>query len=99
MDSVECRAESKDKKPSKMHSAKLWIAIWAVAMVTFIVVADRSSYVDIAKWLCGVVLMYFGVNVVQKKIFSDSGAGGVFDTLFPDDGKGEWSADAPKETQ
>lgn len=58
-----------EKKPSKLKSAKLWVTIWAVVMVTFIVVADRSAYENIAQWLCTVPLAYIGANVWQKKIF------------------------------
>lgn len=60
----------------KLHSAKLWITIWAVAMVTFIVIADRSHYDTIAQWLCAVPLAYIGANVVQKKIYNDKADGG-----------------------
>lgn len=59
-------------RASKLHSAKLWITIWAVAMVTFIVIADRQHYDTIAQWLCAVPLAYIGANVMQKKIYSDA---------------------------
>ena len=59
-------------KKSKLKSAKLWVTIWAVAMVSFIVLADRTAFITIAQWLCGVPLAYIGANVAQKKIFADA---------------------------
>ena len=60
-----------EPKRSKLTSAKLWVTIWAVAMVSFIVFADRTAFTTIAQWLCGVPLAYIGANVWQKKIFCD----------------------------
>lgn len=60
----------KENKHPKLSSAKLWVTIWAVAMVTFIVVADRNNFAEIAQWLCAVPLAYIGANVWQKKIFA-----------------------------
>lgn len=60
-----------ETKPNKLKSAKLWVTIWAVAMVTFIVIADRQAYQNIAQWLCTVPLAYIGANVMQKKIYED----------------------------
>lgn len=56
----------------KLKSVKLWVTIWAVGMVTYIVVANRTEFNQIAQWLCAVPLAYIGANVAQKKIFSDS---------------------------
>jgi amino acid permease len=63
--------QDKQKKTSKLKSAKLWVTIWAVIMVTYIVVANRSEFNQIAQWLCAVPLAYIGANVYQKKIFAD----------------------------
>ena len=57
-------------KTSKLKSSKLWITIWAIIMVTFIVIADRNQFTTIAQWLCGVPLAYIGANVWQKQIYS-----------------------------
>lgn len=66
------KTEEKDPpKRSKLTSAKLWVTVWAVAMVTFIVIADRTEYMTIAQWLCAVPLAYIGANVWQKKIYED----------------------------
>lgn len=62
--------EKKEKRPSKLKSAKLWVTIWAVVMVSFIVFANRTDFVIIAQWLCGVPLAYIGANVWQKSIYS-----------------------------
>jgi len=60
-----------NERHSKLKSAKLWVTLWAVAMVSFIVIADRTDFTDIAQWLCGVPLAYIGANVWQKKIYKD----------------------------
>lgn len=57
-------------KTNKLKSSKLWITIWAILMVTFIVIADRNQFTTIAQWLCGVPLAYIGANVWQKQIYS-----------------------------
>ena len=60
-----------DKKHSKLTSVKLWVTLWAIAMVTFIVIANRTDFMSIAQPLCFVPLGYLGVNVWQKKIYED----------------------------
>lgn len=60
----------KTEKRSKLKSAKLWVTIWAIIMVTFIVFANRNQFITIAQWLCGVPLAYIGANVWQKQIYS-----------------------------
>lgn len=60
----------KTEKRSKLKSAKLWVTIWAIIMVTFIVIANRNQFTTIAQWLCGVPLAYIGANVWQKQIYS-----------------------------
>lgn len=61
-----------EKKPNKLKSVKLWVTIWAIAMVSFIVIANRTEFLNIAQPLCFVPLGYLGVNVWQKKIYEDS---------------------------
>lgn len=56
----------------KLKSVKLWVTVWAIGMVTYIVVANRTEFNQIAQWLCAVPLAYIGANVAQKKIFSDN---------------------------
>lgn len=63
--------ENEMHKKNKIKSSKLWVTIWAICMTTFIVVANRTEFLNIAQWLCAVPLAYIGCNVWQKKIFSD----------------------------
>ena len=63
------------KKRSKLKSAKLWVTLWAVAVVSYIVVADRGTFLDVAKYLCAVPVSYIAANVVQKKIYEDKEQG------------------------
>lgn len=67
------KTSEKTEKRSKLKSAKLWVTIWAIIMVTFIVFADRTYFTTIAQWLCGVPLAYIGANVWQKQIYSKEG--------------------------
>ena len=60
-----------EKKHSKLTSAKLWVTIWAIGLVSFIVIANRTEFMSIAQPLCFVPLGYLGVNVWQKKIYED----------------------------
>ena len=60
-----------EPKTSKFKSVKFWVTLWAMAMVSFIVVADRTEFMQIAQPLCFVPLGYLGVNVWQKKIYKD----------------------------
>lgn len=64
--------QKEQPKRSKLTSAKLWVTLWAIAMVSFIVIANRSEFMTIAQWLCAVPLAYIGANVWQKKIYEDS---------------------------
>lgn len=62
--------EKKDEKHNKLTSTKLWVTLWAIALVTFIVVANRTEFMSIAQPLCFIPLGYLGVNVWQKHIYS-----------------------------
>lgn len=62
--------KNKNKKHSKLTSAKLWITLWAIGLVTYIVIANRTEFINIAYPLCFVPLGYLGVNVWQKQIYS-----------------------------
>lgn len=68
----EIQEQKEQPKRSKLTSAKLWVTLWAIAMVSFIVIANRSEFMTIAQWLCAVPLAYIGANVWQKKIYEDS---------------------------
>ena len=62
-----------ETKPNKLKSVKFWVTIWAVGMVSYIVIGNRTEFTLIAQWLCAVPLAYLGVNVWQKQIFSKEG--------------------------
>jgi hypothetical protein len=64
--------KTEEKKHNKLTSVKLWVTLWAIAMVSFIVIANRAEFMNIAQPLCFVPLGYLGVNVWQKKIYEDS---------------------------
>lgn len=64
--------KASEKKPNKLKSVKLWVTLWSIAMVSFIVIANRTEFLNIAQPLCFVPLGYLGVNVWQKKIYEDS---------------------------
>ena len=59
-----------ETKPNKLKSVKFWVTIWAVGMVSYIVIGNRTEFTLIAQWLCVVPLAYLGVNVWQKQIYS-----------------------------
>ena len=63
--------KTEKKKHSKLTSVKLWVTLWAIAMVSFIVMANRTEFLNIAQPLCFVPLGYLGGNVWQKKIYED----------------------------
>lgn len=65
-------AEEK-KTRSKLLSVKFWVVAWAMALITFIVVADRTSFIVIAQTLCVVPPAYIGCNVWQKNILKKDG--------------------------
>lgn len=59
-------------KPNKLKSVKFWVTLWAIGMISYIVIGNRTEFTLIAQWLCAVPLAYLGVNVWQKKIYEDS---------------------------
>lgn len=69
---TETQEQKEQPKRKKLTSAKLWVTLWAIGMVSFIVIANRSEFMTIAQWLCAVPLAYIGANVWQKKIYEDS---------------------------
>lgn len=52
----------------KLHSTKL--CLWAICLITFIVIADRHEYYGIAQLLCSIPLSYVVANVAQKAIYT-----------------------------
>lgn len=56
---------------NKLKSAKLWITIWSMALTSYIIIADRQAFIQIATVLATVPLAYLGVNTWQKKILTE----------------------------
>lgn len=54
----------------KLSSFKNILVIWAVAIITYIVMANKVDFNNIAMMLCGAVIVYFPVNVKQKEILN-----------------------------
>lgn len=56
---------------TKLKSIKTWIVIWAILLITYIVIFDCTNMVSIATILCAVPLAYIPCNVAQKKILEE----------------------------
>ena len=61
-----------ETKPNKLKSVKFWVTLWALGMISYIVIGNRTEFVLVAQLLCSIPLVYLGVNVWQKKIYEDS---------------------------
>lgn len=62
--------EKPTKFVNKLKSTKFLITIWAIVLITFIVVAGRNDFYGIAQLLCSIPLSYVVANVAQKAIYS-----------------------------
>ena len=58
-------------KHNKLKSVKTWIVIWAIALITYIVIADKVAFLSLATLLATIPLAYIPSNVLQKKIEGD----------------------------
>lgn len=54
----------------KLKSFKNLLVLWAVFLITYIVVADKQEFLSVAMLLAGAVIVYFPVNVKQKEILN-----------------------------
>ena len=54
----------------KLKSTKFLITIWAILMITYIVIAGKYNFYGIAQLLCIVPLSYVVANVAQKAIYN-----------------------------
>ena len=52
----------------KLKSVKTWIVIWALGLITYIVIAGKAEFLQLATLLATVPLAYIPSNVWQKKI-------------------------------
>ena len=55
----------------KVKSVKVLITIWAIGLITYIVIANRVDFINLAHLLASIPMIYLPVNVWQKKIFED----------------------------
>ena len=55
-------------KHNKLKSVKTWIVMWAVGLITYIVVAGKVDFLTLATLLATIPLAYLPVNAYQKKI-------------------------------
>lgn len=53
----------------KLKSSKLWLTVYSCALLAYIVIANRTEFTAVAGICAGVIPVYMGVNVAQKKIY------------------------------
>lgn len=59
------------EKMNKFRSVKTWIVIWAVALISYIVIAGKADFLQLATLLATIPLAYIPCNVAQKKIMEN----------------------------
>lgn len=59
-------------KHNKLSSVKNWIVVWACILITYIVLAEETSMLQLATLLATIPLAYIPTNVFQKKIELDN---------------------------
>lgn len=64
------RNNKKKLRHSKWKSTKLWFTLWATAILTFIVVANRPDFVQLGMVLAAAPLAYCYCNVRQKELYN-----------------------------
>lgn len=53
---------------SKLKSTKLIVTLWAMVLVTYIIISGQSDFVPIATILSAAPMVYCGVNLGQHYI-------------------------------
>ena len=53
----------------KLGSVKVWIALWSMALITFIVIRNLSAFNSLAALALTPIVAYLGANVWQDKIY------------------------------
>lgn len=53
---------------NKLKSVKVWVVIWALALITYIVITGKAEFLQLATLLSTIPLAYIPVNTWQKKI-------------------------------
>ena len=49
---TETQEQKEQPKRNKLTSAKLWVTLWAIGMVSFIVIANRIDFMTIFSRFC-----------------------------------------------
>jgi len=57
----------------KLGSVKVWIALWSMALITYIVWKDLSAFNNLAMIAVGPIIGYLGANVWEDKIHLGGG--------------------------
>jgi len=57
----------------KLGSVKVWIALWSMALITYIVWKNLSAFNNLAMIAVGPIIGYLGANVWEDKIHLDGG--------------------------
>ena len=55
-------------KHNKLKSVKTWVVLWALGLITYIVVSSKVDFLQLAILLATIPLAYIPTNVYQKKI-------------------------------
>lgn len=58
-------------KRNKWLSRRFWAAVWAGSLATYIVIADRTEFVQLALTLVAIVGVWVGGESYLKKIFRE----------------------------
>lgn len=58
-------------KHNKLKSVKTWIVVWAIGLITYIVIAGKTDFLTLATLLAAIPLAFIPCNVAQKKIEGD----------------------------
>jgi hypothetical protein len=56
---------------NKLKSVKTWIVVWAISLITYIVVAGKTDFLTLATLLATIPLAFIPANIAQKKIEGD----------------------------
>lgn len=61
----------------KLKSCKFLVTIWAMGLITYIVVAGLTDFLQLCTVLAAAPLAYTAANVYQKKIYSQENDNGL----------------------
>ena len=57
-------------RKNKLTSVKVIITLWAMVVITCIVIFNRVEFLPLATFLSSIPLAFIPANVIQKKILS-----------------------------